>query len=303
MRALATALVTTGLLAGLLATASPAAAGTTTTVSTETEPARALSSYTTTSDGVPRFRIGETELPPPVAAGQAFLGELEWRSGTVLRRVRVYVPSTAKPTAPLLVSLHGLRNTVSQAERQQRWRQGAFERGAVVAWAGGLESSWNAHGCCGAARDTGVDDDAYLDRVRAIVAALHPVDRRRVFLAGFSNGAMMAYRYACERPGVVAGILAVAGTMTSPCRPRSAVAVLSVHGTADTRVPLGGTAWSAALGTRLPPARDAVRRYAAVGSGVRSVIRTGLGHAWPTTSQGYDATGQGWRFLMAHPRP
>jgi dienelactone hydrolase len=298
VRALATAIVTIG----LLAVASPAAAGTTVTT-TENEPTRALSAYTTTSDGVPRFRIGATELPPPVAAGEAFLGELEWRSGTVLRRVRVYVPSTAKPTAPLLVSLHGLRNTVLQAERQQRWRQGAFERGAVVAWAGGYESSWNAHGCCGPARDTGVDDVAYLDRVRAIVAALHPVDRRRVFLAGFSNGAMMAYRYACERPGVVAGVLAVAGTMTSPCRPRSAVAVLSVHGTADTRVPLAGTAWSTTLGTRLPPARDAVRRYAAVGSGVRSVIRSGLAHEWPTTSKGYDATGQGWRFLMAHPRP
>jgi pimeloyl-ACP methyl ester carboxylesterase len=257
----------------------------------------------TSADGIARYRLQPGELPPAVPVGVGWIGELEWVQGADLRRVRVYVPGSARALPPMVVSLHGLWNTIATAEKQQRWRHVGFSRGAVVAWAGGTGSSWNGSGCCGTAARRGVDDVAYLDRVRELVAALRPVDPRRTFLAGYSNGAMMAYRYACERPGAVAGLLAVAGTMTSPCRPTRATAVLSVHGALDRTVPLSGTAWSSFLGTRLPPARDAVRRYAAVGSAVRSVILPRGGHAWPTVmSGGYDATGQGWAFLMAHPR-
>ena len=42
-----------------------------------------------------------------------------------------------------------------------------------------------------------IDDLAYLDRLLQITGALQGIDRRRVHLAGYSNGGMLAYRYAC----------------------------------------------------------------------------------------------------------
>lgn len=45
--------------------------------------------------------------------------------------------------------------------------------------------------------------------MQALVAKLertYPVDRRRVFVAGHSNGGMLAYRLACQAAGTVAAI-------------------------------------------------------------------------------------------------
>ena len=41
------------------------------------------------------------------------------------------------------------------------------------------------------------------------------MDQRRVYLVGFSNGGMLAHRFALERPGVAAAIAVVSGGM--PC--------------------------------------------------------------------------------------
>jgi polyhydroxybutyrate depolymerase len=81
-----------------------------------------------------------------------------------------------------------------------------------------------------------VDDVAYLRAVIRDVMARYPVDRRRVFVVGHSNGGFMAYRMACEASDLVAGVVSLAGaTWKDParCRPRAPVAVLQIHGTED----------------------------------------------------------------------
>lgn len=254
-------------------------------------------------DGWAVYRVGEGRVPDRLEVGHGFRGELTWLQGGVERRARVYVPRSAAASAPLLVSLHGLGGSLASVERQQRWSSLAFQQRLVVVWGAGYRGSWNAGPCCGAAAGT-VDDLAYLDRLLQITGALQGIDRRRVHLAGYSNGGMLAYRYACGRPGRIAGILVVAATHTAPCTPHRATAVLSVHGAKDPTVPLAGTAYSRELRSALPPVREAVRQFARTGAGVRSVVLPRYAHGWPTrTSGGYDATGEGWRFLKAHPKP
>ncbi len=266
-------------------------------------PEPALRRTGTNTDGWAVYRLSADRLPERLAVGRGFRGEITWLQGGIERKARIYVPSSAPASAPLLVSLHGLGQTLRSAEAQQRWSSLAFQQRFVLVWGAGHLGSWNAGPCCGAAARR-VDDMAYLDRTLQVVSALHGVDRRRIHLAGFSNGAMLAYRYACGRPGRIAGVLAVAGTHTAPCTPRKATAILAVNGAADPTVPLRGTRHSRALGARLPDVGTGPRLWAKTGAGVRRVVLPRFAHGWPTRHRGgYDATGQGWRFLEQRPLP
>jgi polyhydroxybutyrate depolymerase len=257
----------------------------------------------TTADGWATYRLGADRVPDRLPVGRGFRGEISWEQGGLVRKGRFYVPKSAAASAPLLVSLHGLGGSLRQVEAQQRWSTLAFQQELVVVWGAGHMGSWNAGPCCGNAAGQ-VDDLAYLDRLLQVTGALQGIDRRRVHLAGYSNGGMLAYRYACGRPGRVAGILVVAGTHTAPCTPSGATAVLAVHGAQDPTVPLEGTRYSRELRSPLPPVRKAPRQWARTGAGVRTVVLPSFGHGWPTRSNGgYDATGEGWRFLAAHPKP
>lgn len=266
-------------------------------------PEPALQRTGTNSDGWAVYRLGDGRVPDRLSVGEGFRGEITWRQGGLTRKARIYVPRSTPQTAPLLVSLHGLGGSLRQVELQQRWSTIAFQQEFVLVWGAGHEGSWNAGPCCGSAAGR-IDDLAYMDRLLQITAALHAIDGRRVHLAGYSNGAMLAYRYACGRPGRIAGVLAVAGTHTAPCTPTRATAVLAVHGANDPTVPLKGTRYSQSLQSRLPAVNTGPRLWARTGAGVRTVVIPRFGHGWPTRHHGgYDATGEGWRFLKAHPKP
>jgi polyhydroxybutyrate depolymerase len=96
--------------------------------------------------------------------------------------------------------------------------------------------TWNAGGCCGYAQDEQVDDVGFVRVVLQDLSAVAPVDPNRVYAAGLSNGAMMAYRLAAEAPDIVAAIAPVAGAMPfdrlAPGRP---IPVLHVHSVDDPR--------------------------------------------------------------------
>ena len=255
-------------------------------------------------DGWAVYRVEEGRVPDRLPVGRGFRGEVTWMQDGRLRKARLYVPRTAPAVAPLLVSLHGLSSSLDKVEAQQRWSGLAYQQEFAVAWAAGHEASWNAGPCCGAAAAGRVDDLAYVDRLLQVVGALQGIDRGRVHLAGYSNGGMLAYRYACARPGRIAGVLVVAGTHTAPCVPSSATAVLSVHGALDSTVPLDGTRYSRELRSPLPPVGKAPQQWVRTGASVRSVVLPRFAHGWPTrANSGYDATGEGWRFLAAHPQP
>jgi polyhydroxybutyrate depolymerase len=79
------------------------------------------------------------------------------------------------------------------------------------------------------------------------------IDARRVFVAGYSNGAFMASAIACVYANRIAAVAPVAGIRDVPgCTPERRVPVVAFHGTADEFVSFGG-----GLGTgvsSLPPA-------------------------------------------------
>jgi polyhydroxybutyrate depolymerase len=132
------------------------------------------------------------------------------RSYLVARPLR----ATAAPL-PVLVLLHGRGMTPAVVAR----RSGMLgDRPAIVVLPAGYGRSWNAGACCAAARAKDVDDVTFLSRLVAQVLHDEPdADRRTVYLAGLSNGGRMAYRTACQRPGLFAAVAAVEAVSVYPC--------------------------------------------------------------------------------------
>jgi polyhydroxybutyrate depolymerase len=145
-----------------------------------------------------------------------------------------------KPT-PLLLVLHG---SAGSGEDMMTVTRRGFERLAdkekfVVVYPDALERRWNDQGGT-------VDDVGFLLAIVDKLVADGLVDKNRVYVAGISNGGMMAQRLACEQADRIAGIATVAGGLpsglTGTCKPARALPVLVIHGTEDPIVPWAGGA-------------------------------------------------------------
>jgi polyhydroxybutyrate depolymerase len=208
-------------------------------------------------------RIGQratADAPPAtlLAAGARITApgryEIRLREGGRERMALVHVPQgwRAGTPAPLVMALHGGGGGAVYQANDERYGliSKSEEAGFIAVFPNGISpassgmlATWNAGNCCAKARDENVDDVGFLRAVVADVAARTSIDARRVYAIGMSNGAMMAYRLACEASDVFHGIMAVAGTdNTRGCAPRNPVPVLHIHARDDDRVIFTGGA-------------------------------------------------------------
>lgn len=100
-------------------------------------------------------------------------------------------------------------------------------------------------GDCGACGWASCHDDVgFLKDLFAEVAGHWRVDRSRWFVAGFSNGAQMANRIACEAAEWITAAALVGGRVEPgfECTPAQALPLLQVNGGADDVVPPDGSA-------------------------------------------------------------
>ena len=273
------------------------------------------------------------------------------QQGGLTRTYRVHVPpgyNMAVP-APLVVVLHAGRiGTDLRAGDADYGLAAKSDREGFIAVfpaafgpAGNSKStSWNAGGCCGAARDQNVDDVGFIRQVVTNVFRQMSIDRERIFAAGMSDGGMMGYRLACEMPQVFRAIASVAGTdNTLTCEPASPVSVLHIHAKDDPQVLFTGGAsteaaarpgamalasvpdtvakWAQRDGCAAQPRHilDKAGAYCEAYSWCRGraevqlcVTDTG-GHSWPgvkkragmpASSQAISATDSIWTFFSRH---
>jgi polyhydroxybutyrate depolymerase len=248
----------------------------------------------------------------------------------------VYVPARADAIGPLpvVVVLHGHGGTARQAMRVSRMNELAEARGFLAvypegsSWMGTPWRSWNAGACCGYAMERQVDDIGFLRELLADLAQAYPVDPARVYLAGISNGAMLAYRAGCELADRIAAIAPIAGTLDrTTCRPSGPVSVIIFHGADDAHVPYAGG--RGRHGRMDPPVAEAVRFWVerngceaaarrpargavieedysgcAHNTGVKLYTVQGGGHRWFDRRRGdpLSATELMWEFFSRHPK-
>lgn len=146
--------------------------------------------------------------------------------------------------APLVIALHG--GGGNGEGMIGRWADKARAAGLVVAAPDGIgrlgnRGTWNAGGCCGEALRDGVDDIRFIAAVIDDLTRRLPVDPHRVYVAGFSNGGMLAHRLALAMPERFAAVAVVAGALFGgETPPRLPVPILLIHGLADDVVPVAG---------------------------------------------------------------
>jgi polyhydroxybutyrate depolymerase len=251
--------------------------------------------------------------------------------GGVPRHYLLYQPSTAHTKAPLVIVLHGSVGDAAGAEQRFAWDRLADQKGFIVAYPDGEHQGWNASGsCCGAARGRNFDDIGFLNKVIEDTASQASIDPKRVYLTGFSAGAVMSYRYACDGSYKLAAIGSVAGTLANGdiCAHPHPVSVLEIHGLADQNVPFAGSA----AGYGWAPVQQVLSLFrqadqcgqpaenrqgvaqvsmaaCAQGRAVELITLDGVGHQWPgglskdDAGASIDATAVLWQFFAGHAAP
>jgi len=233
-------------------------------------------------------------------------------------------PGQGRTPRPLVLFLHGAGGTAAWALDETRWphtadREGFFlltpegSRADPHRPAGFLHNpqAWSDGSPPGQVGHLRVDDVGFVAALLDEVCGNWPVDPRRVYVTGFSNGAALAFRLGAELSERFAALAPVCGVCWAE-RPRPAVArpTLYLVGAADPLVPLdGGTVvnlwgdgpmsrppvwdsvrtWAAALGCPATPAAIEERDEAEVrvyrpgrdGSELQVWIVRGHGHHWP----------------------
>lgn len=243
----------------------------------------------------------------------------------VARHYELRVPTGTPPAGgwPLVLVLHGGGGHAANAEAMTGFSALAAQEGFMVAYPEGTGRlgqrllTWNAGHCCGLAMTRRVDDVGFLDAVVGELLARQPVDPRRVYLTGLSNGGMMTHRAARALPQRFAAIAPVIAPVFGDEPPAPGpVPALMVNGALDASVPPAGgppggrfpDAWD---GTPLRPALDQARYWAAAngcrpepprharhddyqrwtyacpgGADVQALLVEHNGHAWPGGQRG-----------------
>lgn len=195
--------------------------------------------------------------PHRLAAGKSETIKVDIREMGFRRSYRVHRPagSAGNGKLPLLVMLHGAFETAKSMERLTGFSDLADRENFIVVYPNGIGlfgflQHWNAGHCCGKAQKDGIDDVAFLETVLNDVCSRFPVDPNRIYMAGHSNGGMLACLYAGEKPGRLAGLAVVSGTIGSRevkkgvwqqiARPSFGLPVLIIHGYNDQTVPYSG---------------------------------------------------------------
>jgi polyhydroxybutyrate depolymerase len=268
-----------------------------------------------------------TPSPKPIPATDE---ERSLKVGELERTYYLHIPDglNSAQSVPLVFLFHGYTENGAYARNYSGMDDIANANGFVVVYPEGSGSdgspSWNAGLCCGGAVTDNVDDFAFVRAIIADVETVVGVDPKRIYAAGFSNGALLSYRLACEMSDTFAAVAPAGGTLvTSPCEPSQPVSLIHIHGVNDQAVPIDG----GGSGIQFPSVLEGISAWAkldgcsgeeqvehegvlthttygtcAPGIAVESYMVDGIGHSWPSK---YVAPVSQivWDFFAAHPKP
>ena len=191
--------------------------------------------------------------------------------GPAERWYRLFVPPGIGRDAPVVVALHGgsrsMRDMFGRnAGGPRPWLDVAREAGLLLVVPNGTnpvtgntrgdDQFWNdLRPPADGEEPARARDVAFIDALLDRVLRRYPVDPRRVYVTGASNGGLMAYKLLIERPGrfaaaaaFIAGLPAGDDRLRAPARPTP---LLIANGTADRLMK-----WE---GGRLPGGRGEIR--------------------------------------------
>lgn len=173
------------------------------------------------------------------------------------RSYRLHVPAgyTGENPLPVVIVLHGAFSSARDMERTSRFSALADREGFMAVYPNGIGllgflRHWNAGFCCGRAMKAGWNDTGFLLQLIDVLGKQPYVDPKRIYMAGMSNGGMLAHRFAAEYPDRVAALAMVAAAagarwdgrepMAPIPSPSLPVPALIIHARDDAVIPFAG---------------------------------------------------------------
>ncbi|MGH3493787.1 MAG: alpha/beta hydrolase family esterase [Sciscionella sp.] len=252
------------------------------------------------------------------------------------RSYEIIAPAHEAGPLPAIVMLHGSEVTSADEELRSGLLPYASTGKAVLIFPDAYHDAWNAGGgCCGLAGKHGIDDVGFLHALLADLRSHLPVQPRRIYLGGYSNGAKLAFAVACAHPVDFTGIAVYGGYPLQRCTSSGPhpVPMMIAMGSADpemaTKDPPStapqhlatlGHAWHNRDGCRGAPSQTSIGmavlrtwQRCSDDSRVQTVQYDGVNHSWPAPHKmGYDyftVVGREaamatlmWRFFSSVPR-
>jgi polyhydroxybutyrate depolymerase len=180
-------------------------------------------------------------------------GTLSWAGRE--RSYTVHVPPGGPSgLMPLVVVLHGAGGSGTKFAEETHFAAAADKRHMIVVFPDGIGTepgklTWDAHFCCGLAVTEHSDDVGFIMALIDHLSRTLPIDRKRIYATGMSNGAMLSYQLAAAHPRRFAAIAPVSGTIGGTSRdgeafeipmPDHPVPVMIIHGRKDPYVLFDG---------------------------------------------------------------
>ncbi len=189
------------------------------------------------------------------------------------RKYLIHTPvgySDSGKAMPLVLMLHGALGNAWSAQFDSGMTQKSDADHFILVYPYGSSGvartllTWNAGTCCGLAGKSKVDDVGFIRALISDVRSKYKIDSDRIYVAGISNGGMMAYRLGCELSDVIAAVASVKGCqMTRSCAPQSPVSVISFSGVKDDIILYnGGTGTMLGYKVKCPPAAETLKFWA-----------------------------------------
>ena len=153
--------------------------------------------------------------------GTAFADNLNVNGAN--RNMLVYAPSGIEKNRPLIIQMHGYNQDAAYQKNAAKWESIADTARFVVVFPNGEGKAWDISG------------DKDLNFIKAIINEMnnkYGIDKKRVYVSGFSMGGMMSYHVANKLGDQIAAIAPVSGGggVNSPKR---AMPIMHTHGTSD----------------------------------------------------------------------
>ena|SRR5436190_15147685 len=166
----------------------------------------------------------------------------------VLRTYDLHIPTGLDPKKPLpLVFLfHGGGGYGLQMERFSGFSELSDKEGFIACYPDGVERNWfDGRVVEGSkAHREKIDDAGYIDALIDAIAKKHPIDEKRIYATGISNGGFFSNYLGAKRSKRFAAIASVAGglapVVAADFKPEAPVSVLFLQGTEDPILPFDG---------------------------------------------------------------
>lgn len=217
------------------------------------------------------------------------------------------VPERVEPKTPvpLLFDFHGFGHSAAGVWKVSGFKALAARDGFITVYPDGLPVHLLGHDAPGWQLSTTDNRDvAFTAQLLDQVERTYCVDRARVFVTGFSNGAFLSHLLACQMADRLAAVAPVSGgRVPVPCDPSRAVPVLIYHGRQDPLISVEQA--RQARDTWIQ--KDGCHEHISNGCEQHRECRNGaaveycegdFAHHWPV-----EATERIWEFFRRHPLP